>query len=851
MQSTHIFFVKPQLPPQLQPLQSLALDLNWRRQTETAALFRYLDPQLWEEGGQNPLLMLSQVAEERLQAVAADSGYIAELERLWQQQQNYNSTSALPEQQEQPGNKRVIAYFSAEFGLAQSLPIYSGGLGILAGDHLKSASDLGLPLVGVGLLYRCGYFRQELDRQGWQQEIYPCYDFYRLPLELQRQADGSPLLVQLPYRERSLKAQIWQARVGRLKLYLLDTDFEENIEADRHITDRLYGGDIEKRIQQEILLGIGGICALESLGYEAQICHLNEGHSAFLALERIRQLQLKHGLSFEAAREQAASGNIFTTHTPVAAGIDLFPACLMDKYFTAYYQSMGLTRKEFLSLGRMDPNNSQEPFNMAVLALRLSARVNAVSRLHGQTARRMWPSLWPGLAEPEIPIIAITNGVHINSWVGSKMAALYDRYLGSGWRQDPCRVENWAAIGQVPGQELWQAHEEQRQELLTFARRRLVDRLQAQGATRAEIEAAARVLTPGALTIGFARRFATYKRATLLFRDPERLARLLGDPQRPLQIIYAGKAHPRDEEGKKLIRSIIAMASREEFRARLVFIPDYDINVARYLVQGVDVWLANPRRPLEASGTSGMKAVINGALHVSTLDGWWAEAWNPEAGWAIGRGEVYESSEYQDEIEAEILYNLLENEIIPLFYQREASGLPTGWLAMMKESIRTLAPVFNSQRMVSEYNQKLYLPAMKHYRQLQADNFRRARELAAWKNRVRVAWSSLKIERVEADREEYLTAGESLTVQALVYLGALQPDEVKVEIYHGKVDGEEKITDGDKTEMTVKQKLGEGRYLYSGKIIGRGSGRQGYTLRLRPRHQELAPNSLPELVLWG
>lgn len=851
MHSPHIFFVKPRLPEKLLPLERLAVNLNWIWQGETAALFRHLDPQLWEQSGQNPVLLLHRVSEERLLAAAGDRGYTSELNRLWQQYWQYeNNFSTRLEQQGLGGSNMVIAYFSAEFGLAQSLPVYSGGLGVLAGDHLKSASDLGIPLVGMGLLYRNGYFRQLIDLRGRQQEVYPCYDFYQLPLELQRQSDGSPLTVEVPCPDCKLKAQIWLARAGCINLYLLDTDFRDNQENDREITDRLYGGDLEKRIQQEIVLGIGGICALETLGHEISICHLNEGHSAFLGLERIRQLTVKEGLDFEVARQQASSGNIFTTHTPVAAGIDLFPPYLMDKYFTGYYQKLGLSRKEFLALGRKDPNNRMEPFNMAILALRLSSWVNGVSRLHGQTARRMWSSIWPGVPESELPIGSITNGIHIPTWIGDQMAVLYDSYLGDSWRQDPSRRDNWAGLERIPERELWQAHEEQRQRLLDFARRRLVNRLAAQGAGQEEILAAGKVLIPGALTIGFARRFAAYKRPALLFHDLERLARLLADPRRPLQVIYAGKAHPRDEEGKELIRQITAMAAREEFCSQLVFIEDYDINVARYLVQGVDVWLANPRRPLEASATSGMKAVINGALQVSTLDGWWAEAWTPASGWAIGRGKVYDVPCYQDEIEADALYNLLEKEIIPLFYQRDNHGLPLGWLAMMKNSICSFAPLFNTQRMVTEYNRQFYLPAAGLYRRLQDGNYRRARELVEWKRRIQAAWSQVKVERVEDNRDHNLQVGGSLAVQAWLDLGQLAPGDIKVEIYHGEVDTGGKITAAEKVTMTPCRDLGGGKYLYGGEIqLGQG-GRRGYKLRLMPCHPDLAHHYLQGLVIW-
>lgn len=850
MSSPHIFYVKPKLPEKLKLLEVLALDLNWPEKLETVELFRRINPELWEQTGHNPVLLLRQAREEQLLAAVADQDYMEKLSRVWQQYREYHDNRETWNRRHGPGGNTVIAYFSAEFGLSQSLPIYAGGLGVLAGDHLKSASDLGLPLVGVGLLYREGYFRQRIDRQGWQREYYSINDFYQLPLEMVHKDDGSPLMVQVNHPERQLYVQAWVARVGRIKLYLLDTYVEANQDVDRHITNRLYGGNQEKRIQQEIVLGIGGVRVLEALGLDPVICHLNEGHSAFLALERIRFLQEKHGLDFETAKEQSASGHIFTTHTPVAAGFDLFPPYLMDKYFTDYYQSLGLNRHSFLALGRKDANNQQEPFNMAVLALRLSGWSNAVSKLHGRTARCMWQGIWCGLPEEEIPITSITNGVHIKSWTGGRMESLFDRYLGSVWWEDPSGCD-WSRVEKIPDEELWQAHEAQRRELLSFTRERLVTQVKTRGAGQKEIEESRNVLLPGALTIGFARRFATYKRPSLLFRNPERLAAIVGNEERPVQIIYAGKAHPHDEGGKKVIQQIIHFSHEEPFKSRIVFIEDYDINVASHLVQGVDLWLGNPRRPLEASSTSGMKAVVNGALHVSTLDGWWDEAWNPDAGWAIGCGESYLENEYQDEMEAEALYNLLEKEIIPLFYDRDGEGLPREWLNKMKKSIRLYSKTYNTHRMVQEYCTSFYVPAAELYLRLRENNFRDVRELTAWKRKIKDAWLGIKIENVGDDRVHNMETGDELTVSTVVSLGQLEPGDVNVEIYYGIVDSCGVLVEGKRTRLTSFENLGEGRYLYRGVIRCCRSGRQGYNIRVSPYHRDLAPLNFKELIVWG
>lgn len=842
MPPNHNFIVRPRLPAPLAPLGALAMNLYWPMHQETAELFCYLAPELWEECGHNPVLFLQRMPRERLEAASQDPDYIGALSRIWEDYQRYQDV--------RPSGD-TIAYFSAEFAVHEALPIYAGGLGALAGDHLKAASDLALPLVGVGLLYRHGNFRQRLDKDGRQQEIYPYYDFYALPLELVHRADGSPLVVWVSFPEREVGVKIWKARVGRLSLYLLDSDWEENREGDRAITDVLYGGDLEKRIQQEILLGIGGMRALAALNIEPSVYHLNEGHSAFLVLEHIRQIREKYGLDFAAARELTRAGHIFTTHTPVPAGIDLFPPYLMDKYFTAYYQSLGLSRHEFLALGRQDPNNQQEPFNMAVLALRLSSWANGVSRLHGQTARKMWQSLWANLPTDEIPIGHVTNGVHTATWVGEAMLKIFDRYLGPHWREKQAEKETWAPVARIPDGELWRAREKQRYALIEFCRQRLAAELLSRGAAMKDVEEARGVLDPDILTIGFARRFATYKRPALLFHDAARLMRILNNARQPVQIIYAGKAHPKDEEGKKLIEYLIAQSRREEFQGRVIFLPDYDLITARYLLQGADLWLANPRRPLEACSTSGMKAVLNGALNISTLDGWWDEAWKPETGWAIGRGEVYDDPAYQDAIEAECLYDLLEKDIIPLFYERDSRGLPVRWLAMVKKSIQAYGPLYNTQRMVAAYAEGFYLPAARLYRRLKENQQQRARELAQWKKEVEENWSQVRIERVEDTARENLEVGDHLSIRAVIALGPLKPEDVCVAAYYGPLDGRGEIIEGEKIFLSLQEQLDVGRYLYTATLPCRRGGRQGYSLLVYPVHEDLGQPYATGLILWG
>ncbi len=845
------FTIIPSLPDKLQRLRELAYNLRWCWDHETIDLFRRLDHDLWEETHHNPVQMLGNIEQERLEAAARDDAFLAHLERVCQSFDRYTSRKTWFQTTYPSFQELRIAYFSAEFGLTECLPIYSGGLGVLAGDHLKSASDLGVPLVGVGLLYQQGYFRQYLNVDGWQQEMYPENDFYTLPLQLERGEDGRPVTVQVPHPGRQVTAQVWRVQVGRVPLFLLDTNISPNSPPDRDLTDQLYGGDVEMRIRQEIVLGIGGLRALDALGMRPTVCHMNEGHSAFLALERIRILMQEQGLSFAEAREVATAGNVFTTHTPVPAGIDRFPPELMDKYFADYYKALGLSRQEFLALGRENPDDPQQSFSMAVLALRLAACTNGVSQLHGSVSRRMWQGIWPKVPENEVPIIAISNGMHPRSWISNDMASLYDRYLGPRWLEHPTDPTVWQGVTHIPSGELWRTHERRRERLVAFARRRLRSQLEQRGAPPSEIESANEALDPEALTIGFARRFATYKRATLLFRDLDRLIEILNNPDRPVQIIFAGKAHPRDDPGKELIRQIIHHARREELWRRIVFIEDYDMNVARYLVQGADVWLNTPRVLREASGTSGMKAAANGVLNMSILDGWWAEAYSIDIGWAIGRGEVYEDFDYQDKVESNAIYDLLEKEIVPLFYNRGPDDLPRGWIGRMKIAMLSICPIFNTNRMLYEYNDLFYLPAARRYRHLSENSLARAKALARWKARLREHWTEIRVERVEADTSPELKVGAELEVHAEIYLGALEPQDVAVEIYASRLDATGQISKGQAIAMNCAQSDDHGRYTYTGAISCRTSGRHGYTLRILPHHQDLSSPYEPRLILWG
>jgi starch phosphorylase len=727
-------------------------------------------------------------------------------------------------------------------------------------------------------MYREGYFRQYLTVDGWQQERYPENDFFNLPLvpvlaagegpptgyrapgadapgsPAGTQADGAPLLVRIPFPGRDVQVRVWRIQVGRVPLYLLDSNIPQNAPEDRAITGRLYGGDADMRIRQEIVLGIGGVRALRALGKPPAVCHMNEGHSAFCGLERIRQIIEATGVDFATAREAVAAGTVFTTHTPVPAGNDVFAPHVVEHYFGHLLPQLKIDKNEFLALGRQIPKDPNEPFGMTVLALKLANLSNAVSKLHGVVSRKMWKGIWPELPDTEVPITAITNGIHTPSWVSPDMTQLYDRYLGGRLDGRPTAPEAnvWKRVESIPDAELWRTHERRRERLVAFCRKRLKVQLKNRGALPAEIARADEVLDPEALTIGFARRFATYKRGTLLFRNLDRLAAIINHKDRPVQIIYAGKAHPKDHGGKELIAEILQFARRPEFRRRVVFLEDYEMNVARYLVQGVDVWLNNPRRPLEASGTSGMKVAANGGLNLSILDGWWIEGYQGDNGWAIGAGEEYTDLTYQDDVESRAIYDLLEQEIVPLFYTRTSDGLPRGWLRMMKRSMATLCPVFNTGRMVSEYVTRCYLPSAARFLRLSGDNLRKARALADWRRGLVRHWPQVKVVGVQANGADPMHVGGELPVEVRVSLGGISPDDVEVQLFHGLVDSFGEIPSPGTVTMSHNGPPREGNtWLFQGAIPCRSSGQHGYVIRILPKNADLANPYEPGLVCWG
>ena len=853
MQPLRVFSIIPKLPPSLEPLWFLAHNywFAWNNDIET--LFSDIDPKLWNDSYKNPVWMLNHVPQDRYDALAEDTYYKDRLAMQVNALSRYLAAPSPYKFEDTPSGSPAIAYFSLEFGVSLCLPIYSGGLGILAGDHLKSASDLNVPLCGIGLAYAQGYFRQYMTPDGWQQERYPDYDFEQMPMQVACTPTGEVAKVHLSIGERPLTAQIWEAKVGRISLYLLDTNIPENPPDFRTITARLYGGNLEMRLWQEILLGIGGIKALEVLGLKPQDIHMNEGHSAFAGLERVRLLMKENQLPFEVAVEVAASGSIFTTHTPVPAGNDRFPPALMQQYFEPYARDMGLAFKVFMALGREVPHDDSEDFCMTVLALRLSRFNNGVSLLHGKVSRAMWHKIWGQYPIDDVPIGAITNGVHGPTWVAPDMGRLYDRYLGATWREDVDCPRVWRMAANIPDVELWRTHERLRARLVDFVRQRMYAQLQSQGARSRELQGVDTILDPEALTIGFARRFATYKRARLIMEDLDSLLRVVSDKQRPVQFIFAGKAHPQDNGGKQLMKEIITLCRQPEYRMNMVFIEDYDMEIAAHLISGCDVWLNNPRRPLEACGTSGMKAMFNGVLQFSTLDGWWDEAWKPDnsLGWAIGKGEDYDDSDYQDAVELQTLYKVLESEIIPDFYERGRGNLPTAWVARMKAALVEFGPRFHSHRMVQDYVETSYVPACRNHQNLYRDNFAPARELSAWRMDIMTKWGELKVGDVETVNEDTLYVGQTVTVTAKVFLASIPAEYVRLEIYVGQLNQDNTFVKRLLVPMAPEGDPTDGWQLYKGTLNAAEAGRFGFTVRAIPVHPLLSSSHSLGLLRWA
>jgi glycogen phosphorylase len=822
------FLVRPALPAPLSRLLELAYNLLWSWDHSIRSLFRRLDPALWKECNHNPIQLLGRISQAALDRAAADARFVLLYRRACERHDSYLQAAA-------PGRAvPQIAYFSMEYGLLDCMQIYSGGLGLLSGDHLKAASDSDFALTGVGLLYQRGYLKQFLNPDGWQQESTPLNDFYTLPVRPCTDEKGHEVIVSVALPKGEVFLKVWHIDVGRVQLFLLDSNISQTQLAEyRDITDQLYGGDIHKRISQEIVLGIGGLRALKKLGIRPTVHHMNEGHSAFLAIERVRVLMQEAGLSFEQALEATRVSNVFTTHTSVPAGIDLFDSSLVYEYFGRYCEEAGFPFEKFLTLGRKNLQDSAERFSMAVLALKTSAFRNAVSALHRFVSREMFQDLWPRLPVEEVPIISITNGVHAPTWINGDLATLYDQYLQPDWRERLEDAKMWELIHEIPNQELWEMHRKRKRRMVTFVRERAVESAVQRKASGSEVRRVSEVLDPDVFTIGFARRFATYKRATLLFRDVNRLKKILNDPRMPVQVVIAGKAHPKDHPGKTLIREIVSLSRDPEISKHLIFVEDYSIQVAREMVQGVDLWLNTPRRGEEACGTSGMKASMNGVLSLSTLDGWFDEGYELSGGWAIGDRIPY--TEDQDDLHASSIYSMLENDIVPLYYRDSELEIPVEWVRRMKTCMANITPRFSSGRMVAEYMSELYQPAHDLWTHISGNNFEQAREKTLWDSRMSRAWDLIKFLDFGDGPGDHVMSGSAVPLRTTVDLAGLKPSDVRVEavIGHIGVNGQ---LQGTYTLPLIPVEESGDAVVFANEFTVQETGRVGYSVRISPNH---------------
>ncbi len=846
--------VLPRIPAAIARLNELAYNLWWSWEPQAQELYATIDPVLWDAVDHNPVKFLHHVRQAALDLVAGDSAYLAQYAAVMQAFDAYMHPDAPTWYKEAypNGGGNTIAYFSAEFGLHEALPIYSGGLGVLSGDHCKSASDLGLPFIGIGFLYPQGYFTQRIDENGTQQAEYEKIDFVEVPATPALDPQGDPVLINVNLPGRTVYAKVWRIQVGRIPIYLMDTDVDRNAPPDRELSARLYGGDREMRISQEFVLGIGGVRAVRALGYKPSVWHMNEGHSAFLGLERLREFMQNEHLSLIEAIEAVRANTLFTTHTPVPAGNDAFDFALVEKFFWQFWTQLGVTRDEFMAFARQQlPWGTQ--YSMTVLALRLSGYANGVSKLHGSVSRAMWAFLWPGTPLAEVPIGHITNGVHTKTWLQPELRSLYAQYFAPDWgAMGFDQGERWT-VEKLPAAALWAAHRARKVKMVHMARTRASIQAIRHGEGPRFVADVATALNPDALTLGFARRFATYKRATLIFRDIERIRRILSNPERPVQLVFSGKAHPADEPGKTFIQHIYELSMEPEFFGKVLFVEDYDMNVARQLVSGVDVWLNNPRRPLEASGTSGQKAGVNGAPNFSALDGWWEEGYDGENGWAIGEARAYKDEATQDEADALSLYATLEDEIIPLFFDRDADGVPQGWVELMRKSIASIGPQFSMDRQVKDYVNIYYSVAAANGARARADNYAAARDLAQWKQVVLARWSGVSIE-AGTEGPAQVSVGEPVAVSARVQLNGIPAKYVSVEAVYSSANG----AHGDHTapEQLHVQRLelvdSSGNvHSYAGQIEAVDSGRFALGVRVRPQHEVMLHPFETGLCTWA
>lgn len=843
--------VNPQLPKSIEKLGEISENLWWSWNTEFLKIFKEIDIDLWEQCNKNPVKFLRLVDQEKLERASTDPEILRNYRVNVDNFESYMKSRTTWFSKQYPENKDdVIAYFSAEYGLDETLPIYSGGLGILSGDHLKSASDLGIPIVAIGLLYKNGYFNQKINKNGEQVSEYYNIEMDNLPIKPLKDENGEDVIVYIKLQKDKLYIKVWKICVGRVNLYLLDTDIPENKEEYRGITLKLYGGDQEMRIRQEMVLGIGGVKVLQELEITPKVYHMNEGHSSFLVLEAIKQTIKQKQVSFDIAKDIVTAKTVFTTHTPVPAGNDIFPIGLVEKYFDGYWKDLGITKEQFLELGMKPKDESKNSFNMGILALKIAGKKNGVSRLHESVSRELFSDVWPEIAPQESPITYVTNGVHTCSWLAPNLKELYNQYLEPYWQERIYSDETWKRIDKIPDEELWEAHKQRKIKLLKLVRDNVTARLKNNGVHYEKIREIVSGLNPDALTIGFARRFATYKRAALIFKDLERITQILNDTNRPVQIIFAGKAHPADKEGQDLIKYIHEISLMPQFKGKIFLLENYNINVARHLVSGVDVWLNNPRRPMEASGTSGEKASVNGVVNFSILDGWWAEGYNTKNGWAIGTNEEYYSYEEQDLADSESIYKTLEDKIIPTYYNKNEKGLSETWIRLMKNSIMSTGGKYSTARMVVDYTEKLYMPLLnltnKYFNSLE-----NVTEYNKIKQELYANWNDIKITQENNADNITVDAGNKIKVSCKVELPNIDKDYIQTECYYGKILENGIVEDINIMPMDLVEENNETKtYTYEAKIEMKTGGNYGYTFRVMPKHPMLLDPENLNLVKW-
>ncbi len=846
--------VNPQLPKRINKLGEIANNLWWSWNTEFLRLFKEIDIDLWEQVEKNPVKFLKLVSQEKLEQATQNQTLLRDYDKIVENFEDYMKSKNTWFSKEYPENKDdVIAYFSAEYGIDQILPIYSGGLGILSGDHLKSASDLGIPLVAVGLLYHNGYFHQKINGYGDQECVYKNIDASMLPVNPVKDKDGKDLVIYVKFPKKRLYLKVWNIQVGRVTLYLLDSNIEENDEEYKNVTTNLYGGDREMRIRQEIVLGMAGTNLLKTLGYNPTVYHMNEGHSSFLILELIKNIMEEKQVSFDIAKDIVSSKTVFTTHTPVPAGNDIFDLSLTEKYFKDFWPRLGLTREEFLSLGMKPSKEFDETsgFNMGILALRIAGKKNGVSKLHGAVSRELFGEVWPEIAADESPITYVTNGIHTCSWLAPNLKELYNKYLIPYWQDNIQYDYVWDKINNIPDEKLWNEHNSRKQKLLSLVKENVTTRLRNGGYKFEDINEIVAGLNPNALTIGFARRFATYKRATLIFKDLERITQIFSDNERPIQIIIAGKAHPADKEGQDLIKYIHEISMKPQFKGKIFLLEDYSIAMSRYLISGVDVWLNTPRRPMEASGTSGQKASVNGVINFSVLDGWWAEGYNQKNGWIIGTNEEYPNYEIQDIADSQSIYSTLENKIIPTYYEKDENGVSKKWIEVMKNSIISTGGRFSTSRMLVDYTNNLYMPLCnltnKYYKDLET-----VMQYNEWKNKLYTTWDKIRITQENNLDNITIDAGNNIDVTCNVELpNNISKENIEVEVYAGQI-GENGVVENIKIipMIQVEAKDEEKTYKYNAKLKLTTGGNYGYTFRVMPKNEMLLDAENLDLVKW-